>query len=237
MKLKTNLHFHCKEDPSDYIRYTFKEGITRASELGFEIIALTLHNAFGYTEERAQYAASKNILLIPGIEKTIQGRHVVILNCDRDSEKVDTFEALRAYRIAHPELFILAPHPYFPFFSLKEELKNNIDLFDGIEQSWYYSKHINGNKEAYKTACQYALPYIATSDTHLLKFIHRSYTYVHTSEKTVQGLLEALRKQTFENYSEPSHFLYDMFMIQGYISARDALQRHIRTLYKHLKKL
>ncbi len=230
MKLKTNLHFHCKEDPSDYIQYTFKEGIDRASELGFDVIALTLHNAFGYTEERAQYAASKNILLIPGIEKTIQGRHVVILNGDRDSEKIHTFEELRAYRMSHGAIFVLAPHPYFPWFSLKEKLKEYIDLFDGIEKSWYYSKHIDGNKEAHRMACQYTLPYIATSDTHVLTFINRSYTLVHALEKSVGGVLEALRTQTFENYSEPSHFFYDMCVTQVYISLRDLLQRRFHAL-------
>ncbi|MDO8571157.1 MAG: PHP-associated domain-containing protein [bacterium] len=236
MNLKTNLHFHCKEDPSDHIDYTFEEGMDRAAELGFEVMALTLHNAFGYTASRAQYAASKNILLIPGIEKTIEGKHVVILNCDKDSEMVNTFAELRTYREKHPDVFILAPHPYYPLFSLQEELEKNIDLFDAIEQSWYYSKSIDGNKKAQDSARKHRLPFIATSDTHTLKFMNRSYAIIDAGEKTVSESLTAIKKNMFKNSSKPSSFIRDMLITQLFLSGRDEYYRRLRGLKRILTK-
>lgn len=229
MRLKTNLHFHCKEDPNDTIDYTFCEGIDRAAALGFHVIALTLHDYFGYTDERAAYARERGILLIPGIEKTVEGRHVVLLGCDKAAENIKNFDDLRVYKKKIP-CVVLAPHPYFFLFSLKEKLEKNIGLFDAIEWSWYYSRRIDRNIRAWECARSHGLPYIATSDTHTLKFLDQSYATLFAKEKTIISVFEAIRAAKFENYSRPVRFFSDMIVTEFFLAGRDMLNRFLRRL-------
>lgn len=214
MLLKTNLHFHSSEDPLDgpYISYSFKEAIDRAAELGFQVLAITHHNGYGYTPKLAGYAQSKNILLIPGIEQTVCGKHVIMLNITKEAENIENFEDLARYRAAHPECLIMAPHPYYyGNYSLKGYLDKHHDLFDAVEQSWFYNKIMNRNPEAKGAAEKYNLPFIATSDTHKLKYLNNSYALIEASELSPAAVFAAIRARKFKNESVPALFWRDMF--------------------------
>ena len=78
--LKADFHIHSNEDKRDLIAYSAREFIDAAAEKKFDVLALTNHDIFTYSQELSDYAAEKGILLIPGIESTIEGKHVVILN-------------------------------------------------------------------------------------------------------------------------------------------------------------
>ena len=213
MKLKCNIHFHTADDPQDrFITYTFAEGIMKAAELGFEVIALTCHNKFINLPTYHNLALKHNILLIAGVEKTIEGRHVVILNPDETIKNVSNFDDLITYKNSRPEIFILAPHPFFyGNYSLKEKLESHINLFDAIEYSWFYSKWLNRNKDAEKAAQKHNLPLIATSDTHDLWCLDKSYAVIDIKEKTMTAVFDALRKGEFQNITSPCKFWRDMF--------------------------
>ncbi len=219
MYIKTNLHFHAKEDPEDRIDYTFLEGLARAKELGFDALALTCHNKLFDTPSFRAAAEKQHVLFIPGIELTIEKAHTVILNPDPSIESVSTFRDLAAYRHVHPDIFILAPHPYFPGgFSLQEKLEEYIGLFDAIEHSWFYSRFYNRNAEAARIAKRYHKPFIATSDTHDIRFLARDYAVIDAEKKTIPSLFDALHKGKFENYTSPKSFLRDM---AGYLIGRE----------------
>lgn len=204
MILKANLHMHTADDPKDSISYTFFEAADRAAELGFRVLAVTCHNRFVDRADQREYAARRGILAIPGIEATIEGAHVVVLNPDGDIERVRTFEALRRYREEHPGIFVLAPHPFFPDrYVLGRRLDRHIDLFDAIEHSWFYSRRIDFNRRAERAARARGLPYLATSDTHDIRFLDASYALVDAEEPTVPAVFRALREGRFENKSAP----------------------------------
>lgn len=225
MNLKTNIHFHTQDDPRDRIQHTFYEGIKKAKTLGFEVIALTCHQKFINLPEYRDYASSQNVLLIPGIEKNIEKRHVVILNPDQEVEKVETFNDLEKYKQNHPDIFILAPHPYFyGNFSLKGKLDQYIHLFDAIEHSWFYSHWFNRNKRGGATAKKYHLPFIATSDTHELNLLDISYAVIDTEEKTIKGVFKAIKNNNFTNVTSPRKFWKEMVWDEG--------QRQIKNLPK-----
>ena len=181
MQIKTNLHFHTGDDRQDHISYSTKEGIDQAVSLGFGALAITCHQYFAWTPEYAEYAKSKGLLFIPGIELYLgetmadSVRHCLVLNATKDIENVRTFEQLAVYKKAHPEIFIMAPHPYFyGNISLKEFLEKYIHFFDAIEQSWFYSRLFNRNIKAEKTAKKYKLPFVSTSDTHFFDFLDKN---------------------------------------------------------------
>jgi len=78
--LKSDLHLHTAEDPLDRVRYTAKELISKAADQGFDVISITNHHRMTFDQDLLSYARERGILLIPGIEMTIQRRHVLVLN-------------------------------------------------------------------------------------------------------------------------------------------------------------
>ena len=54
--------------------------IDRAATLGFDALAITLHDSQFVDPGVTAYARERGITLIPGIERTIQHRHVLLLN-------------------------------------------------------------------------------------------------------------------------------------------------------------
>ena len=78
--LKVELHAHTGLDPVDYILYSTRQLIDRAAALGYGALAITLHNRYYDPAGDQEYAGLKGIVLIPGIERTIHRRHILLLN-------------------------------------------------------------------------------------------------------------------------------------------------------------
>jgi predicted metal-dependent phosphoesterase TrpH len=229
MKLRTNLHLHTSDDQEDFIEYSFIDALNTAKIYGFECLALTCHNTFVDREDYRKAAEALGILLIPGVEKTIEKRHVVVLNPDRDIDAVKTFAELSAYKKTHPQIFVLAAHPYFPGgYSLQEKLEEHLTLFDAIEHSWFYSKRVNFNERAERLAETSHIPFIATSDTHDLKFLDTNYAEIEVKEKTIPAIFEAIRNNNFTNTTFPRKLFREM--------TAHVLTRHIANHLERRKK-
>jgi hypothetical protein len=91
--LKVELHTHTADDPVDAIPYTTYELIDHAVALGYDAMAVTLHDRQLDLRAAVPYAAERGLVLIPGIERTIEGRHVLLAG-----DATDTLEQLRARR-------------------------------------------------------------------------------------------------------------------------------------------
>ncbi|MBD3360315.1 hypothetical protein GF366_00775, partial [Candidatus Peregrinibacteria bacterium] len=136
------------------------------------------------------------------------------------------FNALREYKKENPHIFIIAPHPYFYGFSpLKEKFEGNIDVFDAIEHSWFYTKIFNRNKKAQKMAKKYDLPLISTSDTHFLDFLNTDYAIIKAEEKTKDAIFEAVKKKRLENVTRPKVFFREFLWKQGVFTFWDTLKK------------
>ena len=137
----------------------------------------------------------KRILLIPGIEKTIQGKHVLILNADIRAQNIKTFDDLKTYKQTKEDILVVAPHPYYPgTTSLGKKLEKNIELFDSIEYSWFHSKKVNrANTKAVKMAEKHSLPLLGTSDNHLLRYFNRAYSIID-ADKDIKSVMKAIKK-------------------------------------------
>lgn len=238
MKLKANLHFHSKEDPYDVIDYDLFEGIDKAAELGFNVLASTCHKKNICTEQHIAYAQRKDILLIPGIEANIyeegsnRRNHVVILNCDTSADAIRTFGDLKKYRESHPAIFVIAAHPYFyGNFSLEERLEKYIDLFDAIEHSLFYTQWFDRNVRGARVAETYGKPFIATSDTHFFNFMNTSFVTIDVEEKTPRAIFSALREFKYKNTTSPRS-LFDIFGTYAGWMIMEELQKTYRNIIK-----
>lgn len=235
MRLKTNLHFHTADDPLDFVPYSTKAGIDRAAALDFDALALTCHRKAVWTPEYAAYAATRDILLIPGIELDIReadgntgqrGRHLIILNCAKEAELIRTFFDLKEYRIAHPECFVFAPHPFFyGNFSLKQFLERHLDLIDAVEHSWFYSCRFNRNKKGARFAQAHHLPMVATSDAHTFQNLNTDYALVDAEEQTISSLFDAIKASRITNITHPKKFIREMAFPLATLIAKNFLDR------------
>src|SRR6185503_8626573 len=131
--LKVELHAHTADDPIDRIPYSTLDLIDRAVALGYDALAITLHERQLDLARFAPYAAERGLVLIPGVERTIEGKHVLLLNFASGAEQVDTFSDLARLKAAQPGL-VVAPHPYFPVsVCLRGDLDRYAALFDAVE--------------------------------------------------------------------------------------------------------
>ncbi len=200
--LKADLHMHSKEDHFDVLSYSAYELMDRCAELHFRVIAITNHIIFTYKESWREYAAEKGMLLIPGVEASIQGKHVLILNADVDANRLRSFEDLAAY-LRSNDVYVIAPHPFsWSPICLREYAYKYADLFDAVEIHHFYTKHLNPNKRAYRFAEEYDKCLIANSDCHHPRYLGKTYSLIHT-EFTISSVLDALRRGDIKIVTEP----------------------------------
>jgi len=192
--LKSDLHCHVKGDPHDDIKYTAEDLIDRAHKKGYHVLAITCHDKVIFSEHLKNYAASKSILLIPGAEKTLFGKHILIYNITQEElESINNFDDLKNIKSKNPELLVIAPHPYYPGFSLQHLLDQHHDLFDAIEYSHFYFYFLNFfNKKAVTAAKKYNKPLVGNSDCHIKTQFGTTYSTIH-SEKTNVAVVAAIR--------------------------------------------
>src|SRR3989304_10233767 len=94
MLLKADLHLHPSEGEA-FIAYDARSLIDRAARAGFEVLSITNHDVVTFDRDLAAYARDRGILLIPGVEATIEGKHVLLYNIDIPPERIRSFADLR----------------------------------------------------------------------------------------------------------------------------------------------
>ncbi len=193
MFLKADMHLHTSRDPKDtFIKHSPKELIDHAAKLGYNVLSITHHTKVYYSSELAEYARAKGILLIPGAELTIEGKHVLVYNITQEQiSRVKTFKDLA--RLKSDENLVTAPHPYFYHYAaLNSKLEKNIRMFDAIEHTHLYNHYVNQNKKAKLAAKRFSLPIVGNSDTHALWQMGTNYSLI-SSRKNVDGVLSAIK--------------------------------------------
>ncbi len=177
--IKADFHIHTGDDPADTISYTTFELIDRAAELGYGAIAITLHDAQLEGAAYRAYAASRGIVLISGIERTVAGRHVLLLNFSRAAAGVATFDDLARLKRAEPGGLVIAPHPYFPASkSLLGDLERHANLFDAVEYNAMFTPIVNFNVLAARWARRHGKPMVGNGDVHRLEMLGTTYSLV-----------------------------------------------------------
>ncbi len=192
---KAELHSHCNLDPIDYriCSYSAVDLIDEAARLGYEILAITCHDADVWTEDLAAYAASLGITLIPGMEVTKGGRrHILLYNFGTSADHLNSFEKIRT--LSRPDTLVVAAHPYYPSIKcLHRLLERNLDMFDAIEVSGFRTPGIDFNRRARRIAAAHAKPLVGNGDVHQLWQLGRTYTWVY-SGPGVASILGAIKE-------------------------------------------
>lgn len=213
MKVKASLHCHTSADlvEGSVIGYSVFDLIDRAQALDIRIVAHTCHRYFVWDPLWFEYAQARGILLIPGVELELademSANHTLAINCDASIDQVRNFADLASYRASHPELLVIAAHPNFGFgVSVGlAKLKQYWQLFDLVEQSWFYSGCFDLNRPVAAMCRDQSKPFIATADLHSFNFfcLETDYAVVEVEELTSLAVVKALRQGNFTNVSQP----------------------------------
>ena len=203
MRLKVDLHTHSGDDPQDRIPYSSRALIDRAAALGFDVLAITNHNALSHTRDLAAHAAARGILLLPGTELTCEGCHVLVLNPGFPVSPNLSYKLSDLRRLKSPDSLFIAPHPFFTIFqSLRDRLLPLVDVFDAVEFASYYNSLIDFNRPAVRLARERGLPLVATSDSHTFRQFGRTYSLIE-AEKTRESIFAAVRAGNVEIRTAP----------------------------------
>ncbi|MFQ5792709.1 MAG: PHP-associated domain-containing protein, partial [Acidobacteriota bacterium] len=85
---------------------------------------------------------------------------------------------------------------------LRGRLVKEIDLFDAIELSHFYTRRVDFNRPAVKLAREVGLPLVGTSDSHLVRQFGTTYSLIE-GELTAASVLAAIRKGLVRVESRP----------------------------------
>jgi predicted metal-dependent phosphoesterase TrpH len=190
--LKVELHTHTADDPVDRIPHTTLELIDRAAALGYDAVAITLHEQQLDLARFAPYAADRGLVLIPGVERTIEGRHVLLLNFTSGTEDVRTFSDLARLKSSLRRALVIAPHPFFPgSVCLRDDLERHANLFDAVERNAMFTSGVDFNRRAERWAARHGKPVVGNCDVHRLWQLGTTYSLVD-APRNADAICEAI---------------------------------------------
>jgi predicted metal-dependent phosphoesterase TrpH len=191
--LKVELHAHTSDDPVDRIPHSTADLIGRAADLGYDALAITLHDAQLDLSPWQRQAADRGLVLIPGIEKTIEGKHVLLLNFSAHARDIGSFDDLAELRRQEPGL-VVAPHAFFPNASClgRSLMDRHADLFDAVEYNAMVIRGINFNVAAERWARAHGKPMVGNGDIHRLQQLGSTYSMVDATPE-VDAICGAIR--------------------------------------------
>ena len=187
MLLKADFHIHTREDPHDFIRYTAVELIAGGRPPGLRRDRHHLpqqahpHRGAAPARRRPGHPAH------PGRGGRDRGpphaaaRHALHAGCECAASST-------CARCKRDGGLVIAPHPFFPAPKcLNAKLRENLDLFDAIEFSHFYTRTVDFNRKAVEYARQMGCPLVGTSDCHRMWQLGTTYTLVDAEREDGSG--------------------------------------------------
>jgi predicted metal-dependent phosphoesterase TrpH len=197
------LHAHTDRDPLDNLRHSTRDLIDRAASLGYDALAITLHNRYFDPADDAAYARERGVVLIRGIERSIHHRHVLLINFPPSCADVRTFDDIAALKARSPGGLVIAPHPFYPIASaLRGHLDAHGAIVDAVEVNSMYTPLVNFNRRAIRWARERDKPLVGSTDLHLLEQMGTTYTLVD-AEPDADAICGAIRAGRVEVRTAP----------------------------------
>jgi predicted metal-dependent phosphoesterase TrpH len=204
MPLKCDLHIHTGEDTRHDLDYGARDLIAVAARRGYQVISITNHDRVTYSGELAGFARERGILLIPGVEATVGGKHVLLYGVDGMEEDWGALDVFALRRLRMRGALVVAPHPFYPGYNSPGSLLVRFPyLFDAVEYSHLYVRRVNFNRRAASFARRNALPLLGQSDAHSLRQLDYTYSLVD-AEPVRDQVFRAIRGGRLEVASHPA---------------------------------
>ena len=199
--LKVELHAHTSDDVAERIPHTTFALIDLSVELGYDALAITLHDKQLELRPFVSYARERRLLLIPGVERTIRRKHVLLINFPPEAARVESFEEIAQLK-ARSRGLVIAPHPfYLTPASLYGLIDRYASLFDAVEFNALYTRQLNFNRAAVRWAKRHGLPLVGNCDVHRLMQLGTTFSLVD-AEADADSICDAIRAGRVEVKTE-----------------------------------
>jgi predicted metal-dependent phosphoesterase TrpH len=202
--LKVELHAHTAQDRADRVTHSTRELVEHAMGLGYHALAVTLHDTQHDTTRDAAWARERGFVLLPGIERTVQGKHVLLINFPpQATAAVRRFEDIPRVKAAHPRGLVVVPHAFYPIGSaMGTRLDAHGAWVDAVEINAMYTRYVNFNGRAIEWARAHHKPLVGNTDLHLLAQMGTTYTLVD-APRDPDAICEAIRQGRTEVRTAP----------------------------------
>jgi predicted metal-dependent phosphoesterase TrpH len=179
--IRVELHAHTSDDSQDLLPHSAQDLIRTVAALGYGALAITLHDTPYDPTPLAAFARGHGVRLIPGIERTVEGCHVLILNAPAAAMlAVRRFADLAPLKAAHPRALIVAPHACFPIGSAigLRRLDRYHPVWDAVEVNAMHVAGVDWNRDAIAWAAAHGVPLVGNGDIHRLTQLGRTWSEV-----------------------------------------------------------
>jgi predicted metal-dependent phosphoesterase TrpH len=201
--IKTELHAHTDADPADRIGHDIRQLIDHGAALGYGALAVTLHDRYFDPAAHVGYAREHGIVLLSGIERTIDWRHILLINFPAVCADVRSFAEIRALKQRWPTGLVVAPHPFYPTpSSLNRLMDRHAALIDAVEVNAMHTRWLDFNRRAVAWARTHATPLVGNTDLHLLAQMGTTYSLVD-AEPAPDAICDAIRCGRVQVKSQP----------------------------------
>jgi predicted metal-dependent phosphoesterase TrpH len=209
-----DFHHHVNNDPIDggFVPHSIGDLVDRAVAVGLHVLSITCHESIPYDADAARYAAQRGVLLLRGMEATVEGQHMLLINFREFPRGKCTVDEVRAAKTA--DALVIAPHPFYPAaFAAADALASHSDLFDAVEFSGMYTRLTAAfNHRAASFAQRARLPVVGNSDTHFLWQMGSTLTEIDADPQP-ESVIAAFRQGRVRLRTRPLSFRYLMRFI------------------------
>jgi predicted metal-dependent phosphoesterase TrpH len=191
--IKAELHAHTADDPMDRVPHSAEQLIERAAEHGYGALAITLHDRPFDPTPLVAFARERGVVLIPGLERTVEGRHVILLNFPLEAIEVQTLDDVARLKAATNGL-VIAPHPFYPIPSALglKLLETHLNLWDAVEVSALYVRGVDFSTPAIAWARRHGKPLVGNADVHRLSQLDTTWSEID-APPDASAICEAIR--------------------------------------------
>jgi predicted metal-dependent phosphoesterase TrpH len=185
--IRVELHAHTSDDPEDRIPHSAEDLIAAAAAHGYGGLAITLHDAAFDPAPLADVARRYGVRLLRGIERTVDGAHVLLINFPAEATlAIRRLEDIAALKATHPRGLVVAPHACFPVGSAlgRRRLEAFAPLWDAIEVNALHVRGADWNRGALAWAAAHRRPLVGNGDVHRLSQLGRTWSEVDVTVPT-----------------------------------------------------
>jgi predicted metal-dependent phosphoesterase TrpH len=166
------------------------------------VLKVELHAHTDDPRRHAAHARERSVVLLPGIERTIAHRHVLLVNFGPECASVRSFDEIGRLKDRSKGL-VVAPHPFYPTSSaMGRELDAYASIVDAIELNAMYTRQIDFNRRAIAWARANGKPIVGNCDVHLLDQMGTTFSLVDANPDP-DAICDAIRRGRVEVRTEP----------------------------------
>jgi predicted metal-dependent phosphoesterase TrpH len=178
--------------------------VRHAVSLGYHALAVTLHDLQRDITSDAAWARERHFTLLPGIERTVEGVHILLINFPAAATaRVRRLSDIPALKVACPRGLVIVPHAFYPVASaMGRRLDAHAEWVDAIEINAMYTRQVNFNGRAIAWARAHRKPLVGNTDLHLLAQMGTTYTLVDAPAEP-DAICDAIRHGRTEVRSTP----------------------------------